>query len=227
MIATTGFRNQATDPLKNRRRLNSNRLVFLVSLALVLAILNVITRLPWVETKSYRFRLDQRGEDTVEEFVKMELVQERAHSRPLVLDETRDEEQSNEPDTDSTEVVAQDDAGRESFNRLEVKEQVLEFAEKAPTIVGGLGSYYVNIEYPEEAIRDNIQGRLILRFVVSPTGRAHSVEVVQSLHPLCDSAAVRAVRLTTFAPGEQNGEPVSVRMSLPVTFRIVDPTQGQ
>ena len=109
------------------------------------------------------------------------------------------------------------------IERLKVRQAVLEYAEQQPEIVGGLGAYYIHIEYPEEAIEQNIQGRLILTFVVEPDGSTSEVAVLRSLHPLCDSSAVRALRKTHFIPGYQNGEPVRVRMRLPVKFRIVEP----
>lgn len=101
--------------------------------------------------------------------------------------------------------------------------QVLDRAEEAPSIKGGVGAYYIHIQYPEEAIAQNIQGRLVLSFVVEPDGRASDIQVLKSLHPLCDSSAVAALRRTHFVPGRQNGEAVRVRMRLPVKFTILDP----
>jgi protein TonB len=103
-----------------------------------------------------------------------------------------------------------------------LERMVLTFAEEMPTIRGGLGAYYINIQYPRAAIEAGIQGRLVLEFVVEPDGRPTDIRVVKSLHPLCDSAAVRALRRTRFMPGRQNGEVVPVRMRLPVSFRLID-----
>ena len=100
--------------------------------------------------------------------------------------------------------------------------QILEFAETMPEIEGGLRSYYVHIEYPPEAAAAGIQGRLVLEFVVELDGTTSAVQVLESLHPLCDSAAVRALRETRFIPGRQHGEKTRVRMRLPVRFRLVD-----
>ncbi len=100
---------------------------------------------------------------------------------------------------------------------------VLDFAEQMPDIAGGMGAYYIHIEYPEEAIEKGIEGRLVLAFIVEPTGKPTEIEVLRPLHPLCDSAAVDALRKTRFIPGKQNGRVVRVRMRLPVRFRLVDP----
>jgi protein TonB len=100
---------------------------------------------------------------------------------------------------------------------------ILEFAEELPEVQGGMGALYLNIDYPEAARKAGIQGRVVLRFVVERNGSVEHVDVVESLHPLCDSAAVRAVRNTSFVPGRQNGHRVRVRMSLPIRFRLVEP----
>ncbi len=100
---------------------------------------------------------------------------------------------------------------------------VLEFADVMPDIAGGIGAYYIHIDYPEEARRKGIQGRLVLHFVVEPDGSTSDIEILQPLHPLCDSAAVRALRRTSFVPGQQAGRPVRVRMRLPVRFELLDP----
>jgi protein TonB len=66
---------------------------------------------------------------------------------------------------------------------------VLEFAEQMPEIVGGMGAYYIHIEYPPAAIAAGIEGRLVLDFVVEPDGLPTGIEVLQSLHPLCGATA--------------------------------------
>lgn len=105
---------------------------------------------------------------------------------------------------------------------LEKLAPILEFAEKAPELVGGLGGLYLQIRYPQAAIERGIQGRVILKFVVEPDGRTSGIVVEKSLHALCDSAAVQALRKVTFLPGRHEGRAARVRMRLPVRFQLVD-----
>ncbi len=100
---------------------------------------------------------------------------------------------------------------------------VLDFVEEMPQVRGGLAAYYIHIEYPAEAKLRGIQGRLILGFVVEPDGTTSNVHIMDGLHPLCDSAAVRALRRTTFIPGQHQGKAKRVRMRLPVRFVLIDP----
>ena len=106
--------------------------------------------------------------------------------------------------------------------KLEELAPILEFAEQAPTLIGGLGDLYLHIRYPQAAIDRGIQGRVVLKFVVEPDGRTSEIVVEKPLHPLCDSAAVQALRGVAFMPGRQNGEAARVRMRLPVRFELVD-----
>lgn len=99
--------------------------------------------------------------------------------------------------------------------------RVFDYAHRMPKIVGGLGAYYIHIDYPESAVRQGVEGRLVLSFIVDTEGHTSEIEVLQSLHPACDSAAVQALRRTRFVPGSQDGEPVQVKMRLPVRFQLV------
>lgn len=90
-----------------------------------------------------------------------------------------------------------------------------------PEMIGGPGSLYLNIRYPERARRQGVEGRLILGFTVTETGETRDVHVLKSLHPACDSAAVAALRSVRFRPGTRNGAPVPVHMRLPIRFRLL------
>lgn len=120
------------------------------------------------------------------------------------------------------EVQAEESTRHMALEGLEAL-PVMELADYMPDIQGGIGAYYINIEYPEAARNQGIEGRLVLFFVVEPDGRPSNISVGTSLHPLCDSAAVQALRRTLFIPGHHNGKPVRVRMRLPVSFQLLDP----
>lgn len=102
----------------------------------------------------------------------------------------------------------------------------LEVSDRAPEIRGGMGALYFRIDYPEEARKKGIQGRLLLEFTVDTEGQAQSIEVKESLHPLCDSAAVHGIRSVEFVPAKHNGNVVPVRMRLPVRFQLLSDSTG-
>jgi periplasmic protein TonB len=99
------------------------------------------------------------------------------------------------------------------------------FVEEMPEFPGGNAALlkYVseNLRYPEEAQNNNIQGRVILKFVVNPDGSVDRIEVLRGVDQLLDDEAIRVVNsLPRFKPGKQGGVAVPVWFSLPVTFKI-------
>jgi len=88
----------------------------------------------------------------------------------------------------------------------------------APQLIGGLEGLQARVEYPEMARRVGIEGRVFIQFVVDENGRVIDPVVVRSPSDLLSEAALKAVRESTFTPGQQRGRPVKVRYSLPVNF---------
>jgi len=92
--------------------------------------------------------------------------------------------------------------------------------EEMPEPVGGLEGLQRRVRYPEMARRAGIEGTVFVQFVVDEQGNVSEVQVVRGIGGGADEAAMEAVRQTTFRPGRQRGQPVKVRMSLPVRFRL-------
>lgn len=92
--------------------------------------------------------------------------------------------------------------------------------DEMPEIIGGLPALYQKIKYPRAAIRDKIEGRVFIQFVVDENGNATNAEVLRDIGGGCGEAALEAIKDVKFTPGIHNGAPVKVRFSLPVTFRI-------
>ena len=98
-------------------------------------------------------------------------------------------------------------------------------AEQMPRFPGGEAALmkYIksHIQYPAEALKNKIEGNVILQFVVQKTGKIGEVKVVRSLDKDLDKEAVRVIKsLPKFTPGRQNGKAVSVWYTLPVTFTL-------
>jgi protein TonB len=107
----------------------------------------------------------------------------------------------------------------------EVKEEIFKSVEQMPQFPGGdqaLMSYLSkHINYPPMAAENNIQGKVILQFVVEKDGKVGEVKVARSVDKDLDREAVRVVKtLPKFTPGRQNGQAVRVWYTLPVTFKL-------
>ena len=79
-----------------------------------------------------------------------------------------------------------------------------------------------NTKYPEEAKKNNITGKVIVRFVVEKDCSVSEVEVLKSVDPLLDAEAVRVVgTLPKFEkPAKKDGKTVRVYYMLPISFAL-------
>lgn len=100
------------------------------------------------------------------------------------------------------------------------------FVEEQPVFPGGKTALLKYLAehtiYPPEAIENNIQGKVFVRFVVSSDGSVKRAEVTRGLHPALDAEALRVVSsMPVWTPGKQNGKAVPVWFNVPVTFTII------
>lgn len=75
-----------------------------------------------------------------------------------------------------------------------------------------------NLEYPRQAQLSNIQGTVMLRFVVEPSGLVTNIGVVQSIGGGCEQEAVRVLELIKWYPAKQGEKLVRAQMSFPFYF---------
>lgn len=106
-----------------------------------------------------------------------------------------------------------------------VKEEVFKAVEQMPTFPGGeaaLMKYLKDhINYPTVAMENNVQGKVIVQFVVTKTGKVGEVKVARSVDRDLDREAVRVCKsLPDFIPGRMNGQAVNVWYTLPVQFKL-------
>ncbi len=104
-------------------------------------------------------------------------------------------------------------------------EKVYEAPEVNPEYPGGVFALMKfvsdNLRYPEKAMADSVQGRVLVQFVVNKQGKVVSPEIVRSVSPEIDEEALRVVSLLDgFTPGTVGGKPVNVHFMLPMTFRL-------
>lgn len=105
---------------------------------------------------------------------------------------------------------------------------------KMPEFPGGDRAIYNYMRdvmiYPPEALKDSIEGRVIVEFVIDETGKVTNARVVRGRHPALDKEALRIVNsMPDWSPGikEYNGSPSKVTYHLPVTFRLKDQCQDK
>ncbi len=99
-------------------------------------------------------------------------------------------------------------------------EKVHTVVDEMPEIIGGLPALYKEIDYPREAVKKNISGRVYLQVIVNTDGKAENPKVIRDIGAGCGEAAAEGITKVDFKPGKQDGKKVKVKYSLPVTFRI-------
>ena len=103
--------------------------------------------------------------------------------------------------------------------------KVYDVVEQMPQYPGGTGKLFEylakSVRYPKEAENAGTQGRVIATFVVEKDGSISNAKVVKSIDPALDAEALRVVNgMPNWNPGMQNGEPVRVKYTVPITFRL-------
>lgn len=103
--------------------------------------------------------------------------------------------------------------------------QIFQAVEQQPAFPGGDGGFgkYLGkaIHYPAVARENNVQGRVILTFVVEKDGSLTDIKVLRGIGSGCDEEAIRALKASPkWKPGIQNGRPVRVQFSVPVAFSL-------
>ncbi|WP_295880814.1 energy transducer TonB [uncultured Alistipes sp.] len=146
--------------------------------------------------------------------------------------------------TDMLEVVTNDtkittdvdfaefDENTEVIQQVEVKEEVIEddqpflIAETMPSFQGGdLNKFRTwvqqNILFPQIALENGIQGRVVLSFVIEKDGRLTNIQVLQSPDRSLSDEAIRVLsKSPKWSPGKQRNQVVRVKYTLPVDFRV-------
>lgn len=117
--------------------------------------------------------------------------------------------------------------GEVTWTVTEPKPEEEEFmvVEEMPEFPGGseamLEFLRSNVTYPKTCIENNVQGRVIVSFVVEKNGSVTGAEVVKSVNSELDAEALRVVNaMPAWKPGKQKGKEVRVRYTVPIVFKL-------
>lgn len=127
------------------------------------------------------------------------------------------------PSEHATVVIV--DKVTENSQAPEIKGQIYDNCDVMPEYPGGAAAMYgfmaKNMKYPEAAFKNEVQGRVVIKFVVTSDGTLTDFSVAKSVSPELDAEALRVVKLfPKFTPGTIDGKPVNVYYSIPVMFKL-------
>ena len=105
------------------------------------------------------------------------------------------------------------------------EEEIFMVVEDAPEFPGGtealLKYLREHIKYPPICRENNIQGRVLVSFVVNKDGSIVEPEIVKGVNPSLDKEALRVIAgMPNWKPGKQRGKEERVKFTVPVNFRL-------
>lgn len=174
----------------------------------------------------FSFKVEQKGFQALEMVVPMRVFEKNKIVQPESDQIRKNEnkvEQSVLPKTKSKPRIKSESNLKTKSDRDTVP-NVTRRLQIFPSFPGGdsaLVNYVArHIVYPQEAVAQKIEGRVLVHFVVTCSGALEQIEIKNSVHPLLDAEALRVVReMPNWLPGKlNNGKLVHVRMGLPIRF---------
>jgi protein TonB len=87
--------------------------------------------------------------------------------------------------------------------------------------IGFLKYVQENLRYPKLARKHNVEGKVFVQFVVDTDGKMRDIKILKGIGYGCDQEVVRLIEeAPEWEPGKQRGNPVRVRMVLPIQFKL-------
>ncbi|MCF8405837.1 MAG: energy transducer TonB [Bacteroidales bacterium] len=131
-------------------------------------------------------------------------------------------------DGDMTKATPEEENDIHSQQTKEETDQVhfFKLVDSMPEFPGGqtqMKNYFTTqLAYPKEARDQNIQGRVILTFIVDKSGRTSDIQLLQRIGGGCDEEAARLIQsMPRWKPATKDGKPVNIRFTIPITFKLI------
>jgi len=107
----------------------------------------------------------------------------------------------------------------------EKKGDVFMVVEEMPEYPGGIEGLknYIqkNVQYPEQAKKNKVEGKVFVSFVIDNKGNVTDAKVVRAVNPELDKEALRVVKgMKKWTPGKQKGKTVKVQYTIPIQFAL-------
>jgi len=183
-----------------------------------------------IETQDEQIVIDRQEEVFVEEIVQTKQeIKAPPPPRPMVPVEVPNDEIIVDDFIDLDAELDLDDSFMElppppppANDENNEEEEIFIVVEQMPELIGGLASLNKYITYPEMARRAQIEGRVIVEFIIDKEGNVNNPKIIRGIGGGCDEVALSAVQKVKFKPGMQRGKPVLVRYSMPINFTLKD-----
>lgn len=160
--------------------------------------------------------LPQEKKQKQEEVAKLNKVEETSDAVPEYIEPVQ--QQQEQKDVELTEEEP-------PINLNGDDEEKLRIVEELPQYPGGMVEFMkwltATLHYPDQALKQKIQGKVIISFIVNKDGSLSDLKLVQSAGKLLDDEAMRVARLMpNWKPGIDKGKPCRSMIAIPIVFEI-------
>ena len=129
-----------------------------------------------------------------------------------------------QPDDFSEEELLEEE-NEEPINQNADDPETLRMVQELPMYPGGMVEFMKwltkNLNYPKYALRNKIQGKVMISFIVNTDGTISDIKVVKRAHALLDAEALRVARLMPkWEPGKDHGKVCRSMVAIPIVFEI-------
>ena len=160
--------------------------------------------------------LPQEKKQMQEETTELNKVEETTEAAPEFIDPVQQQEEQK--DVEQTEEEP-------PINLNGDDEEVLRVVEELPQYPGGMVEFMkwltAQLHYPDQALKQKLQGKVIISFIVNKDGSLSDLKLVQSAGKLLDDEALRVARLMpNWKPGIDKGKPCRSMIAIPIVFEI-------
>lgn len=162
----------------------------------------------------------------VPEVLKTELASNKVkHAKATARNKTADNTAITQPLAD----VQLETTSITSYNQEQDPVHDFVSIDVQPTFVGGMEMFYKylkdNVKFPEEAKKNNVQGKVFISFIVEKNGALGNFKVERRLGSGTDEEAIRVLEASPkWNPGMLKGKPVRVKYNIPISFTTAAPT---
>ncbi len=203
------------------------------NIGLVISLLLVISAFEWKVIENVSVVVLPKS-DPFEELIDVPITDHKVEPpKPMVVPQIVEVVDETEVEVDDI-VYTFDQLGIENIPAVtdlfdepteEPVEQPVVIAEVMPSFAGGLEEFYKfvgkNLKYPAQARRIGVEGKVFVNFVVDKDGALSDIAVVRGIGAGCDEEVLRIIKMSPkWNPGLQRGNPVRVRMIMPITFKL-------
>ena len=112
---------------------------------------------------------------------------------------------------------------RDSLNVESVLDREAWGWQRLPALIGGIDGLEKKLEYPEEAIKNNIEGKVYVNVIIDTSGNPHCPLIIKERKHLgygCEEEAIRIVMISKFLPALKHNKPRTIQIIIPIIFSL-------